>query len=499
MYRKSYECCIIGAGPSGLAAAIELTKGGVNDIVIIDKGHRVGGLSRTDIYDGTRFDIGPHRFFTKNREVNALWHDTLGTDFRPVDRITRIHYKGRFFNYPIRALDVVTKLGVKESALVLGSFAAARFGGNGKLESFEDWITQKFGRKLYETFFKTYTEKVWGIPCSRISAQWAAQRIKGLDVFEIVRNALFSGSPKSPKTLVERFDYPLLGVGQMYEAMCDGLVGRGVDVLLGAGVVSFNRQQDVIDSIDVVTRDGQRRRISAGHFFSSVPLTHFFRLLDPKDDQLDNTAVDALYYRDHITVNILVEDTGVFPDQWIYIHSPDVQVARIANYNNFSPKMVADKRMTALSAEYFAFQHEAIWRLSDDSIKELAADELKYLGLIKKERIVNSWVVRETEAYPTYYLNFDGAYDIVKARTDGYVNFSPVGRGGLYKYNNQDHSILSGLLAARNYLKLPGTPYRIWDINIDAQYHEGAKRKEKEENGAAPPPLQPPCKGSQTP
>ncbi|KJU85144.1 amine oxidase [Candidatus Magnetobacterium bavaricum] len=187
--------------------------------------------------------------------------------------------------------------------------------------------------------------------------------------------------------------------------------------------------------------------------------------------------MDALYYRDHITVNILVDDTGVFPDQWIYIHSPNVKVARIANYNNFSAEMVADKKMTALSVEYFVFQHEELWGLSDDSIKELAADELQYLGLIRKERIVSSWVVRETEAYPTYYINFEGAYDVVKARTDSYVNFSPIGRGGLYKYNNQDHSILSGLLAARNYLNLPGTPYRIWDINIDAQYHEDAKRK----------------------
>ncbi|MBF0337015.1 MAG: NAD(P)-binding protein [Nitrospirae bacterium] len=472
----NYECCIIGAGPAGLGTAIELTRGGVKDILIVDKGHKVGGLSRTDIYGGARFDIGPHRFFTRNQEINALWHNTLGADFRAVDRITRIHYKDKFFNYPIKALDVLTKLGVVESAMALGSFAASRFNGNERLESFEDWITQKFGRKLYETFFKTYTEKVWGIPCDQISAQWAAQRIKGLDVFEIIKRALSWGSRTSPKTLVERFDYPILGAGQMYEAMCEGVVARGVDVLLSTGVVSFNRRQDVVDSIDIITAEGQRQRISARHFFSSAALTHFFRLLDPKDEHLDYATVDALYYRDHITVNILLDETGVFPDQWVYIHSPDVKVARIANYNNFSPEMVRDKGMTALSAEYFVFQHESLWRLSDDEIREMAADELQHLGLIRKERVVNSWVVRETEAYPTYYINFEGAYDAVKARTDTYINFSPIGRGGLYKYNNQDHSILSGILAARNYLKLPGTPYRIWDINIDAQYHEGGKR-----------------------
>ncbi|MBF0591936.1 MAG: NAD(P)-binding protein [Nitrospirae bacterium] len=496
MNSKSYECCIIGAGPSGLGVAVELSRHGVNDVLIIDKSNIVGGLSRTEIYDGARFDVGPHRFFTKNQEVNTLWHDTLGADFRPVERITRIHYKDKFFNYPIKALDVLSKIGFMESALALASFAAARFRSSGQSETFEDWITQKFGRKLYETFFKTYTEKVWGIPCNQISAQWAAQRIKGLDVLEVVKNALFSGSRNAPKTLVEQFDYPLLGAGQMYEAMCDGVVERGVEVLLGTRVVSFNRSQDVIDSIDVITEESwgttaekkswgttaeksQRHRISARHFFSSAALTHFFRLLDPKDDALDDAAVDALYYRDHITVNVLVDNAAIFPDQWVYIHSPDVQVARIANYNNFSPEMVRDKKMTALSVEYFVFQHEDLWRQSDDSIKELAADELQYLGLIKKERVVNSWVVRETEAYPTYYINFEGAYDVVKARTDRYVNFSPVGRGGLYKYNNQDHSILSGILAARNYLSLPGTPYRIWDINIDAQYHEDAKRKDK--------------------
>ncbi|MBF0343386.1 MAG: NAD(P)-binding protein [Nitrospirae bacterium] len=480
MNTKSYECCIIGAGPAGLAVAVELTRHGVNDIIIIDKNQKAGGLSRTEIYDDVRFDIGPHRFFTKNHEVNTLWHDTLGNDFRAVDRITRILYKDRFFNYPIKAMDVLTKLGFVESTMALVSFAAAKVSGssNAKLETFEDWITQKFGRKLYETFFKTYTEKVWGIPCSQISAQWAAQRIKGLDVIAIIKKALFSQSSQSPKTLVEQFDYPLLGAGQMYEAMCENVVKSGVDVSMDTRVVSFNRHENVIDSIDVIYGDGQRSKISARHFFNSAALTHFFKLLQPKQDDLNDREVDALYYRDHITVNILADATSLFPDQWIYIHNPDVQVARIANYNNFSPKMVRDKNKTALSVEYFVFQHEDLWKQNDDSIKELAIDELQYLALVKKEQIVNSWVVRETEAYPTYYINFQEPYDVIKRHTDRYVNFSPVGRGGLYKYNNQDHSILSGILAARNYLKLPGSPYRIWDINIDAQYHEDANRKD---------------------
>jgi protoporphyrinogen oxidase len=357
------------------------------------------------------------------------------------------------------------------------SFATAKLGKAGDPKTFEDWITQKFGRKLYETFFKTYTEKVWGIPCSQIGAEWAAQRIKGLDIVKVLKNSLMGGKGNKIKTLVDQFDYPVLGAGQMYEAMAETVSKKGVHVLLGAKVTGIHRKDFSIASIDVQTADGRNVTIQAGQYFNSIPLTHFFKMLTPSAGEEENRAAGALYYREHITVDLLIEGTDLFPDQWIYVHSPDVNIARIANYNNFSKEMSGAKNRTGLSVEYFVFQHEDLWKKSDKDLIALAIDEMSYLGLIQKERVQQAWVVRETESYPTYYIGFQEPYDILKNYINRFTNLYPIGRGGMYKYNNQDHSTMSGILAARNFLKLPGTPYSLWDINIDAEYHESAERK----------------------
>ncbi|MCP4694238.1 MAG: NAD(P)-binding protein [Desulfobacterales bacterium] len=477
MKTKSYECCVLGGGPAGLAAALELTGNGVTNILVIDRNENVGGLSRTEVYDGSRFDIGPHRFFSKSPEINNLWRDTLGSDFKPVDRTTRICYKNAYFNYPIKLLDVLTKMGPGESFQAMLSFVAAKLNKKREAVTFEDWITDKFGRKLFETFFKTYTEKVWGIPCNQIGAEWAAQRIKGLDVIEVLRNALFGMGRRQVKTLVEQFDYPVNGAGQMYEAMCDKVAARGADIMLNTRVVGINQKDDAVESIDVAHSDGQRERITANRFFSSIPLTHVFDMLSPAEPDSISRAVEALYYRDHITVNLLVEGADLFPDQWIYIHSPEVQTARLANYNNFSRRMAGSENKTGLSVEYFVFQHEDLWKQPDEALKILAVEELERLKLLKKSAVEKAWVVRETECYPTYYLGFQEHYDLLKSRLGRFTNLVQIGRGGLYKYNNQDHSIMSGLLAARNYLKLPGSPYNLWEINVDAEYHESAERE----------------------
>jgi protoporphyrinogen oxidase len=472
MNSKSYECCILGAGPAGLAVALELTKHGVTDIVIIDRNKIVGGLSRTEVFDGARFDIGPHRFFTKNKEIDKIWHNTLGVDFKPVSRFTRIYYKDKYFNYPIKPFNILSKLDLLESLHVMFSFAASKIREQNKPLTFEEWVTQKFGRKLYESFFKTYTEKVWGIPCSQISAEWAAQRIKGLDIIKLLRNSLLGGVGEKVKTLAEEFKYPILGAGQMYETMCDKVVLAGAETMLNSQVISFNRKNDVIESIDVKNSDAEQVRITAKQFFNSSPLTHFFKMLNPPESDEIQQAVEELYYRDHITVNLLVGGNNLFPDQWIYVHSPQVQMARLTNYNNFSKTMAGNKNKTALSVEYFVFQHEEMWKKSDNFLKSLAIDELRDLGLIEKSMVDKSWVVRETESYPTYYLGFDKYYNLLKSRLNQFNNLYSIGRAGMYKYNNQDHSMISGILAARNYLKLPGAPYNLWDINIDAEYLE---------------------------
>lgn len=477
MKKITCECCILGAGPAGLGAAVELAKHGIKDIVIIDKNAQIGGLSRTEIFDSYRFDVGPHRFFTNNSEINQLWHQTLGSDFIPVDRLTRIFYKKKYFNYPIKAFDALLKMGPIESAHALLSFLAAKAGSQKEAETFEDWITQKFGRKLYETFFKTYTEKVWGIPCTEIGAEWAAQRIKGLDIIEVLKSALLPKPKKNIKTLVEQFDYPRLGAGQMYEVMSEEALKNGGELLLNTTVTAFNSKDNMISSVEALGPDGEKIEIQAARYFNSIPLTHFFKLLHPKMDGSIKNAVESLYYRDHITVNLLIDKTDLFPDQWIYVHDQAVKMARLANYNNFSKAMINGQNKTAVSVEYFVFQNNEVWNMSDSDLKQLAVDELDYLGLVQKDAVEQGWVVRETESYPTYYLGFQTHYDLLKQSLDTFSNISPVGRGGLYKYNNQDHSTMSGILAARNYLKMPGSPFNIWDINIDAEYQESAVRK----------------------
>ena len=476
MIRKNYECCIIGAGPAGVGTALELTQNGVSDILIIDKQTRIGGLSRTEIFEGTRFDVGPHRFFTKNKEINHIWHETLGKDFIPVDRLTRIFYKKKLFNYPLKAGDALTKMGLFESAHAMLSFAAAKFTPHKPAETFEDWITEKFGRKIFETFFKTYTEKVWGIPCNQIGAEWAAQRIKGLDLLEVIKNSFSFNKSNTPKSLVEQFDYPRYGAGQMYEAIAARSVDKGAELMLGATVKTIRRQDNQITSLLVTDADGNNIEVTAKHYFNSSPLTHFFTMVDPLETDEITRAAGALYYRDHITVNLLIDGDNVFPDQWVYIHAPDVYMARLANYNNFSGNMVQGKK-TALSVEYFVFRNDNIWSRSDQELISLAGDELAKSGLVERSRLEKGWVIRETESYPTYYLGYLDHYNILKSAMDRYVNLTPIGRGGLYKYNNQDHSMYSGLLAARNYIGNQDIHYNLWNINIDAEYHESSERE----------------------
>lgn len=475
MGEKVYTCCILGAGPAGLAAGLELANHGVTDILILDRNSRAGGLSRTEVFDGARFDIGPHRFFSKNAEVNRLWHEMLGDQFRPVDRLTRIFYRKRYFNYPLKAWDALAKLGPLQALQALLSFAAARWRTPGGPDNFEEWITRRFGRKLFEVFFKTYTEKVWGIPCDQIGAEWAAQRIKDLDILRVLKQALLGNGGKKIKTLVEQFHYPLLGAGQMYEAMAARIAERGGEILLNHAVTRVHLGEGRVHSLEIAGPAGEKITVGAQRFFSSIPLTRFLEMCHPPESPEVRTSAGALYFRDHITVNLLVGGRELFPDQWVYIHSPEVKSARLANYNNFSPRMVKRENLSALSVEYFVFQHEDLWRQKDEDLQELAVDELAYLGLVKKGLVERSWVLRETECYPTYYIGFQEPYRAVRSRLEQLRNLAPIGRGGMYKYNNQDHSILSGILAARNFLGLPGTPFNLWNINIDAEYQENGR------------------------
>lgn len=472
---RSTEIAILGAGPAGLSAAWELARAGRDELLVIDRHPIPGGLSRTELFDGNRFDVGPHRFFTADPEIDALWHELLGDEFLPVQRLTRIFYKKRLFRYPLEAIDALRNLGLRESVTSMLSYLAARFSTTpGEAESFEEWVSGRFGQKLYETFFKTYTEKVWGIPCREIGAEWAAQRIKGIDLASVVKNALFRQSVKA-KTLVDEFDYPRHGAGMMYERMWERTAGPRRELALRTDVVRLLRDGMRITGIEVRSADGGTACIEPGHVFSSIPLTVMLGMLEPAAPEDVRKAIAKLYYRDHITVNIVADGADLFPDQWIYVHAPDVKMARMANYTNFSRRMAARPDTSLISIEYFVFRGDELWRRTDAELSALAAQELQTMQLLPPDRILGSFVTRETESYPTYFIGFQEAYDTVRRFAESLENLSCIGRAGLYKYNNMDHSIATGLLAVRNLL---GTAPRgdVWSLNTDGEYQESSRR-----------------------
>lgn len=471
---KRERIIIIGAGPAGLGCASELTKKKVllsgSNITILEKNNIVGGLARTYTYKNSHFDVGPHRFYTKNKEVLRLWRTTLGKEFIKVTRLTRIYYKGKLFFYPIQIKDVLFKLGFKESLLSLLSFIYSQiFLRSLRPITFEDWIVKNFGRKLYEIFFKTYTEKVWGIPCSQIGAEWASQRIKNLNFTEIIRKSLFKKRESRAKSLVHSFYYPSKGTGSMYEKLANNLQRRSVKIELKSEVVEIKHKNKKINLISY-KKGGKRFTCSAETLFSSMPLTHFIQYLKPSPQKEVLAAAKKLYYRDHITVNLVVKGENLFQDNWIYVHSSEVKIARVANYNNFSDKM-AKKGYTALSVEYFSFKEDEVWAKSDNELVSFAVSEMEKINLLHKSSVIDAFVVRETESYPTYYLGHKKYFDVLKSYAEQFENLYLIGRGGMYKYNNMDHSILSGMLSARNYF-FGEKRYNLWLINEDAEYLE---------------------------
>ncbi len=466
------KIAIIGAGPSGLGCAYELLKPDTAKeytVTIFDKNKQVGGLARTITRKGARFDVGPHRFYTHNAEVLQFWKQILGKEFRRIPRLTRILYGDTLFLYPIQLKDVVSKLKFTELIESVISYIYAKiFLTRQSAETFEDWITKNFGRKLYEIFFKTYTEKVWGIPCSQIGAEWATQRIKNLNFTEVIKTALFPKRQTRPKSLTDYFYYPALGSGQIYEKLALQLRRKGATIKLNAEVVKIHRRRNTIVSVDV-RQNGSLKKVPVDMLFSSMPLNLFIQRLTPPPPKSVLASAKKLYFRDHITVNMSIEGTALFPDNWIYVHSPEVKMARISNYNNFSKKMSSSRETSSISVEYFAFQGDSLWRLSDKDIIKLATEEMKTVGLLKG-KLRDAFVVRETESYPTYYVGHKKHFERIKKYVSQFSNFYTIGRGGMYRYNNMDHAIYSGFLAARNLNNKD--KHNVWNINEDAIFVE---------------------------
>jgi protoporphyrinogen oxidase len=464
---------IAGAGPAGLSAAWELAERGVASVVV-ERDAQVGGLSRTVSYKGFRFDIGGHRFFTKVRAVQRLWEATLEGDFLERARLSRIHYDGKFFDYPLRPWNALVGLGPWEAAHVLASWARAQFTTQGPERTFEQWVCRRFGRRLFEIFFKTYTEKVWGMPCSEISADWAAQRIKNLDLVKAVRNAVFGNSRASGQivtTLIDHFHYPRLGPGMMWERLSERLAERGTPTLLETELIGVRHEGGTVREVLLRSADGSERREPAAHLISSLPLSALLRQLDPPPPPDVVAAGRRLRYRDFVTVVLIVGREQVFPDNWIYVHDPEVKVGRIQNYKNWSPEMVPDPGQTSLGLEYFVQQGDELWTASDEELLSLGAREMERIGILAAPEVVDGTVLRVPKAYPVYDTEYGAAVAEIRAYLEGFSNLQQVGRNGQHRYNNQDHSMVAGALAARN---LTGEKHDVWAVNVEAEYHEEA-------------------------
>jgi len=462
---------IVGAGPAGLTCGYELARNG-HPVVLVEQDPRhVGGLARTIEYKGFRFDIGGHRFFSKNAEIEALWTELMGERMRVRRRLSRIYYRGRFFKYPLEPLEALRKLGPLEAVRCLLSYLRAQRRRQAPIGSFEDWVVHAFGRRLYEIFFRSYTEKVWGVPCSEISAEWAAQRIKGLSFASLMRSFIPGRTRRSGaiKTLVDRFRYPPLGPGEVWERVA-GLIEKKRGVLrMDERLVRVAHSAGRVTSI--TTQSGEALHAYEGdHFISTMPLAQLISSLDPPAPEEVIASSRALRYRDFITVAVILERENVFPDNWIYIHDHRVHVARIQNYKNWSAEMVPDPRFTMLGLEYFCFEGDALWSAPDEQLVAMAKEELVTLGLAEASDVIDGVVVRQSKAYPMY----DHSYQANVARIRSFLelaasNLQVAGRNGMHKYDNQDHAMLTGLMAARNVM---GSSFDLWRVNSDAEYLE---------------------------
>lgn len=462
---------ILGAGPAGLAAALELVENGYG-VTVIEREGSVGGISKTIQYKGYRFDVGGHRFFTKSKEVNDLWNKTLKQDFIKTPRLSRIYYNNKFFQYPIQLKDTFRNVGVTTSCLCFASYVKYKIFPIRDEKSFADWVTNRFGKRLFEMFFKSYTEKVWGVPTNELSAEWASQRIKDLSMWGVIKNAIFKPKVKA-KSLIEEFMYPKYGPGMMYEAFGENVLSKGGRILLNHNIIALNNNSGEISGVVVVDKDNKKNILKADYFISTIPLPDTVRFIEPKLNSVE--GIDKkLRFRDFISVNLILKKKDVFPDCWIYIHDPKVVMGRIQNYKNWSKHMTADSRHTPLGCEYFCNQNDELWSKSDKELIRLATAELEIIGLADKEDVVDGMVYRMRDAYPVYIGDYKDTTEKARKALSKISNLKVAGRGGLFRYNNMDHSILAGLYAAR---EIMGQPFDPWVVNEEKEYHESSEPK----------------------
>lgn len=473
------DVLVVGAGPAGLTAAYSLLKktgDGISVAVLEENPVYVGGISRTEGKNGYLFDIGGHRFFSKAKEVEDFWREVLPDDFLERPRTSRIYYGGKFYSYPLRAFEALGNLGLFQSAVCVLSYLYARLFPTQSPKTFHAWVANNFGERLYRIFFKTYTEKVWGMDCDEISADWAAQRIKGLSLFtaawQAVRKSLGVGhSGKTIKTLIESFRYPRRGPGMMWEAVASQMKAMGGQLHMGVAARQFQWNKDAGRwTVSAQAQDGQSRVWRARHVISSAPMREVVMSVEPRPRCADQVA--HLRYRDFLTVAIMLKSPPMFDDNWIYIHDESVKVGRIQNYSSWSPEMVPDASTGCLGLEYFCFEGDGLWDAPDSELVTLAIKELSALKLATADQVIDGCVVRQKKAYPVY----DAIYkDIVESVREEFATQYPtlhfVGRNGMHKYNNQDHAMMTAMLTAENIIAASSV-YDVWAVNEDAEYHE---------------------------
>ncbi|MCF8225596.1 MAG: FAD-dependent oxidoreductase [Bacteroidales bacterium] len=464
------KIAVIGAGPAGLTAAYQVSKRLGEKVSLLDvyeASSVPGGMSRSvKLWDQT-VDLGPHRFFSKDKKINELWLEVVGKDYSIVNRKTRIFYNKKFFDYPIKAYNALKGLGIREAVLCMLSYLKQKVRPEKDTSTFEGWVTNRFGKRLYSIFFKTYSEKLWGIKCSQLDSDFASQRIKKLSLSEAIKNALLHTRRNKHATLVEQFAYPTSGTGSVYWKMMKKIEERGGNIHLEEPV---NR---------VVVYDGKAssvflesgKQIEYDHIISSMPITHLVERLDNIPEGVKKEA-KSLKFRNTILVYLLVSRPDLFPDQWLYIHDPDVRTGRITNFRNWVPELYGNSQNSILCMEYWCDFENELWRSPDEEIHQAAIHEINRIGLADRKEVLDASVFRIPRCYPVYFKGYQDKIKHVRDHLKTIRNLHVIGRYGAYKYNNQDHSILMGLRAAENILE--DQQHDLWQINTDYEVYQEA-------------------------
>jgi protoporphyrinogen oxidase len=467
---EGVRTAVLGGGPAGLTAGYVLALKGRKGTVY-EADDIVGGIARTNEVRGYRFDLGGHRFFTKLGPVDKLWHAIMGDDFLTRPRLSRIYYDEKFMAYPLVAKDVLPRLGFKESALCALSYMWSKTKApfkRGEPESFEEWVTDRFGKRLYGSFFGPYTEKVWGIPGSEIRAQWAAQRIKDFSLFRAVLSIL-GLQRKTVTTLIEEFKYPRKGPGQMWERFKAYLDHHDVPVEMETRVVSIKHDGEFHATSVVIEHDGRQEEVAVDGVLSSLPLSEMVLSLDPPPPDNVVAAAKKLRYRDYVLVALMTTQEEPFPDNWIYLHDPGTRAGRVQNFGAWSPDMVKPGT-TCLGVEYFCFEGDDMWEMPEEEAVEFAKQEMARVKLLDPATVFDGVKVPVKKAYPMYDADYQANVDVLRHYIENFGNLKTFGRNGLHRYNNQDHSMWSAILATLNYVE--GTDYDVWSINTEDAYHE---------------------------